>query len=198
MKLWSIQSAQVWEVLQEHGVFRSMVVGMLDASWVEPYRWMGAQLSRRVGIAPRGCQWPIWAWQQWAGHAKPQPDLRASAHLPKGTIGVRLEIDVDPATVLLSDFELWHYVLNYWYLPTSAEDGDAFEQELAQNGLVFSGVQPLPEPYHSKITASWERIFDLDWVVNDIAQPRPDKAVQAVLWELNMQHVKKVQTFRAR
>jgi hypothetical protein len=35
----------------------------------------------------------------------------------------------------LSDFDLWHYVLNYWYLPESEAEGEEFELELKQYGL---------------------------------------------------------------
>ena len=67
---------------------------------------------------------PIWAWYQWEGSRR-KPDLRASGYLPKGEPGVRLELRVADDRVLLSDFDLWHYVLNYWYLPKSEKAGEA-------------------------------------------------------------------------
>jgi hypothetical protein len=36
--------------------------------------------------------------------------------------GVRLELEIPDGTALLSDFSLWHYPLNYWYLPSTGED----------------------------------------------------------------------------
>ena len=50
-----------------------------------------------------------------------QAGLAVCGHLPKGERGVRLELQVADDRVLLSDFDLWHYVLNYWYLPETRE-----------------------------------------------------------------------------
>jgi hypothetical protein len=198
LRLWSIQTVNIWDILQQQDVFRSRADGLPDQHFERPYRWMAEQLARRIEAAPSGCRWPIWAWQQWQDSLRQKPDLRTTGHLSKGMIGVRLKIEIDPTNVLLSDFELWHYVLNYWYLPTSEEDGAAFEQELAQQGLSFYTTKPLPEPYHSKITGSWEQIFDLDRAVEGISRPRPCKSIQAVFWELHIQHITKVDTFKAR
>ncbi len=43
----------------------------------------------------------------------------------------RLKLECPADRVLLSDYSLWHYVLNYWYLPSSEADGDAFERDIA-------------------------------------------------------------------
>ena len=119
--------------------------------------------------------------------------------MPKGSRGVRLEIELDERRVLLSDFELWHYVLNYWYLPESEEDGESFEAELKGAGLCFFTEKPLPDPgYHKRIEASWLRIFDLDWSAKEIASPRKDKQIQAVFGELREENIRSVQYFTAR
>jgi hypothetical protein len=47
---------------------------------------------------------------------------------------VRLELEYPDERALLSDFSLWHHVLNYWYLPSSEADGDRFESALADHG----------------------------------------------------------------
>lgn len=49
---------------------------------------------------------PIWFW------FSPKPDLRHRAHLPRGEQAVRLELELPRETVLLSDFDTWHCVLN--------------------------------------------------------------------------------------
>ncbi len=198
MRLWSIQTLDVWNKLQQDGVFQSTANGMLAPSFAAPYQWMAAQLSRRVAVPPLGCTWPIWAWYQWADRDRPKPDLRASRHLARGVRGVRLELEITASSVLLSDFELWHYVLNYWYLPTSDADDTAFEHMLAHHGLSTYPPKLLPAPYHRIVTASWERIFDLEWAVEGISWPRHRKSIQAVFWELELQHVRNVDIFTAR
>lgn len=92
---------------------------------------------------------------------------------------------------------LWHYVLNYWYLPQSVADGDAFAAELAAAGLDVYRTKPLPEFYHARIVASWQRIFDLDWSVPAIASPKAEKQIQGVVWEITLVQVRKVQAFVA-
>ena len=117
---------------------------------------------------------------------------------------MRVECQVAEERVLLSDFDLWHYVLNYWYLPKTEKDGKAFEKKLARDGLSFYGYdhqRPLPHVrYRQEIEQSWERIFDTSWVDrgNAIASPPKKKSIQATLWELLLDDVVGVRNFTAR
>lgn len=163
------------------------------------YEWMIEQARQRIGPTPAGCQSLIWAWYQWQDQSRRKPDLRFGAHLPKGTAGVRLELEVDDAQVLLSDFELWHHVLSYTYLPASEADDEAFSAELEQRGLSVYTTRPLLDSvYHERIRQSWQRIFDLDWSDEYVARPRAQKSIQAVFWELHIEQVQHVQHFVAR
>jgi hypothetical protein len=198
MKLWTIQTPDVWEILRKRGSYTATRPAMLDDSFEEPYRWMAKQLSQRIGPSPTNCPWPIWAWRQWSNCRMAKPDLRFGGHMEKGERGVRMQIEINDEKVLLSDFNLWHYVLNYWYLPKSEQDGEAFERELEKQGLSFFKTKPLAGPSHEKIARSWQRIFDLDWAAENISTPRADKSIQAVFWELRREHVQKVDAFTAR
>lgn len=110
-----------------------------------------------------------------------------------------MEIEVSPTEVLLSDFELWHYALNYWYLPESEVDGEAFEAAPAQCGLSIDTHKPLPDPaLDAQVKRSWERMFDLDWSHPDVTRPRPQKSIQGVLWELPLDCVLRAQPFTAK
>jgi hypothetical protein len=46
----------------------------------------------------------------------------------KGEKGVRLTINCPADRVLLSDFSLWHYVLNYWYRDLEWHEPDVSER----------------------------------------------------------------------
>ena len=121
--------------------------------------------------------------------------------MPPGDRGVRIEFAISDRLVLLSDFDLWHYVLNYWYLPESQKDDEDFESELSRRGLSFYKDKPLRNAvFHRKITESWVRIFDLDWTDRNrgIAHPRTRKSIQASLWELRRDQVRDVRFFGAR
>jgi hypothetical protein len=165
------------------------------------YEWLARQMEERLGCRPSEKALPLWAWFQCDGATCRKPDLRSSGHLLKGESGVRIEFKVSDRLVLLSDFDLWHYVLNYWYLPESLKDADNFETELSRRGLSFYRTKPLRNAaFHKKIVESWVRIFDLDWADKErsIARPRARKSIQASLWELGRGQVSDVRFFKAR
>jgi len=198
MTLWTIQSKQAWESMETSGTLRGDSV-KAEPSFFSAYEWMSRQMKLRIGPSSDSTANPLWAWYQWRGERQRKPDLRAGGHLEKGAMGVRIEFEANERRVLLSDFDLWHYVLNYWFLPVSEAEGDRFEAKLAAKGLSFFKTKPLPNGrYHRVIEASWQHIFDLDFKPTDIAVPRKQKCVQACLWEIGLDQVSDVGEFKAR
>lgn len=197
MRLWTIQSAAAWQALQQHGILRCDPA-YSDPDWAEAYAWLVAQVRQRIG-QPAICQALLWAWYQWNTVHTPRPDLRTTSLLPRGMKGVRLEVEIDESQVVLSDFELWHYVLNGSYLAESEADDEAFYAELHAQGYAPATPLPLLNPaLATKIRTSWLHIFDLDWAPPDIADPRSAKSIQAVVWEVTLQQVRRVKEFTAR
>jgi len=204
MVIWSILTVQAWDELQRKGRLHASR-RHVTKEFLGPYLWMAEQMQRRLK-APRPSKdaMPLWAWYQYEGADRRKPDLRACGHLPKGERGVRLELQVADDRVLLSDFDLWHYVLNYWYLPETEEAEEAFEKKLAQAGLSFykcDHQHPLPHAgYRRDIEKSWERIFDVDWADRGrtIADPPRKKSIQATLWEILLTDVVNANEFTAR
>ncbi len=204
MVIWSILTLQAWDELRQRGRLR-VAARHVMRDFLGPYVWMGKQMERRLKAPrPNKNALPIWAWYQWEGAARRKPDLRAAGYLPTGERGVRVELNVADECVLLSDFDLWHYVLNYWYLPQSERDGRVFEKKLARVGLSFYGYDhqhPLPHGrYCQEIEQSWERIFDTNWADRGhaIASPPKKKSIQATLWELFADDIVEVRKFTAR
>ena len=198
MVLWTVQSIAAWHALQLSGHLRGDP-RYIEDDFLSAYIWMAKQMHERLGFRPSENSLPVWAWYQWQGAKRQKPDLRSGGHLPKGERGVRIEIELGDSLVLLSDFELWHYVLNYWYLPSSEEEGEAFELELAKHRLSFFKTKPLPSPvYHKKIEESWTRIFNTEWAEEGLACTKAEKSLQATFWELSLDHVKSVREFIAR
>lgn len=199
MILWSIQSAKAWKELQSSGILHSNARYALDG-FAPAYEWMGEQMDKRLPVQrPAADALPLWAWYQYNGAQKRKPDLRRAGHLPHGERGVRIEFEIDDNLVLLSDFDLWHYVLNYWYLPVSTDRAEDFETRLARLGLSFYTTKPLSNPVlDEEIKASWNRIFDLEWAEADISAPRAQKSIQATFWELPLQSVSQADEFVAR
>ena len=90
MRLWTVRSAQHYD--RAHWPLRAGV-RHVDPYMLPAYRWMAAQLRRRVGPPPGGVVLPLWAWVE-------KPDLRESAHLARGTPGVLLEVEAPASEVL--------------------------------------------------------------------------------------------------
>lgn len=193
VRLWTIQTIPAWETLQAAGVLRAEP-RLAEPDFAAAYRWMVAQMRQRLPRPSFAAKTPLWAWYQYRGPDRPRPDLRKRSHLPAGQRGVRIEFELADELVLLSDFELWHLVLNNWYLGESEADADAFDKLADQEGY------PLPpdSPLNQVVRDSWTRIFDLDWsdpyFVHDVQR----RAIQATFWELPLQAVRKADFFTAR
>jgi hypothetical protein len=188
VRLWTVRSAV--ELEQGRWPLRA------SARFAEPYmlpayRWMARELARRVGPPPRGVRLPLWAWVE-------RPDLRSGAHLPRGSRGVLLELELPRRAVLLSNFERFHAVLNRHYLACSAADEARFEQRLASSG----GRQrwPYARAIRPRVEASWSRVFSFAARVREPAYygPAEEATVQAVLWELHEEQVVGARAFTAR
>ena len=198
MILWTIQSITAWRVMEDTGILRC-APDFVDPDFVAAYKWMAQQMNERLDIPSVNNAFPLWAWYQYQNEKRAKPDLRVRGFFPRGQKGIRIEFEVDDAKVLLSDYELWHYVLNYWYLPRSTADEESFDATLSEKGLSFYKSKPLPDPfYDNRIKESWTRIFDIDWAENEIALPRSDKSIQATFWELSPNMVRSTTEFTAR
>lgn len=200
MILWTITTTAGWNELNRRGVLVATPKhSEIFKDSKSAYRWMADEMETRIGPPPRKGILPFWAWFRWDGERRPKPDLRSGGHLPRGEKGVRIEFEKDPKEVLLSDFVLWHHVLNYWYLPKSKRDGDRFEKEIEKKGLSFFKTKPLPHNgYHKMIKKSWEFIFDLDFENPWIAERKAKKAIQATFWKLSLSEVRRMKEFTAR
>lgn len=192
MKVWTIQTYPAWAHFQNTGVLRADAA-FIEPTFLEAYRWLVKQMMRCLGPAPLAVAFPIWVWYQWGNAHKRRPDLRHAAHLPRGECGVLLECECPIDSVLLSDFVLWHYVLNNWYLPTDEADEQAFD------GHYSSPSVPAEERQQQK-TDSWQRIFDLEWSdpKEEYAVRRDKKSIQGTLWELPLSQVQSAKLFVAR
>jgi hypothetical protein len=198
MILWTIQPFAIWEALERSGELVA-TSEFVEKDYLFAYHWMVGQMIKRLAIRPHLGRMPIWAWYQYRGRNRRRPDLRSTAHLPRAMRGARIEFVAEPEEVLLSDFELWHYVLNCCYLPCSYQDEKCFEKELRETGGrlqrdAFYGDVNLQR----KMSDSWERIFHLNWHHRGYAAPLAHKSVQACLWSIKLEQVRRVSVFRAR
>lgn len=187
MRIWTIQPAGLYEILKSRQILladgRRCYHGTALA-----YRWMIDQMRRR--LPPSQARFPWWGWYRWRGKENAKPDLRSGGHLPKGTKGVRLELDLNPQEVLLSDFADWHFPLNDFFLPFDETESEQFDREEKEAGYDCRG--PRPEPLQSRVLTSWERIFDFTRECRDWRGRFRARDIQATFWELRMEHVRDV------
>jgi len=181
VRVWTIQAPQVLEALRSGLVWRAGE-SRVGLHWLPAYRWMAREMRDRVGVPQDQRQMPIWLWHQWRGVGQAMPDLRCGGHLPRGLHGVRIELELDEARVLRSDFDLWHYVLNGWYLPESLDDEREFDAR--------------PDP--RRIQSSWRRIFDLAWRNPRYVAAHASRSIQGVTWELRPGDLRRSTSFVAR
>ncbi len=199
MELWTIQTFEAWEQTIREGVLYGSRE-YAEPDFIPAYLWMSQQMRMKLPLPTDSkAERPVWAWYQYRDINKRKPDLREGAHLPRGTKGVRIKFLKENQQVLLSDFDLWHYVLNYWYLPATLSEGEDFEERLSQQGLSFYDSNPLPDAKcHRMIEDSWQRIFDLNWENEELVLPSHKKSIQATCWALRLEEVQQIDYFVAR
>jgi len=184
MILWSIQPEAGVRHLERTGVLRGDGRRLFLHERRFAFRWMSQQMAERLG-PPRGSRYPVWAWKVWNGHRSARPDLRSRAHLPRGTRGARLEIDVPEKRVLLSDFSRWHFVLFNDYLYDDRREDEEMERK---------------EVWRDRdlVRQSWVRIFELDrGDPAEFGEPW-ERSIQATLWSIELRDVRSITWFTAR
>ena len=174
MLLWSIQHLGAYEELLKTGTLRANEEYMICPDvFLKPYEWIAAQMNKRIGPPPKGVRFPIWAFYQWEGQRK-RLDMRTHRRWGKaGTPIVLLTIDVPDELVLLSNFDMWHCVLNQSLCPIAEEDD-------------------IEEPTQEEIENSWNNIFSID---ADAPYWDTPKTTQATFWELRREWVIKAEHF---
>ena len=198
MYLWSIQEENVWELIQDTGIYRcdpyksdmlkpmqdEQIGKALEPQFENAYEWLAEQMEKRVGPKPAGVRFPVWAWYQYSWKRK--PDLRKE-RWSNGSSGERMvcmELDVPDDLVLLSDFNAWHFVLNRWPISDSEEESDQIHEYLDHAGKAEADAFLLD---------NWKRARDITPSENNWIRRGED--VQATFWELKREYVKKVRPF---
>lgn len=211
--LWTVQNEQVYQDVLDNGVYRVSPSRIIfpedDSSYAvcnHAYRWLSEQMRSRVAETDANIRYPIWAWFKHQGKKHGKPDMRESGHGEKGERVVRLRLEIPKGRVLLSDYDDWHFALNYWYLGNDEADSDAFDDELQRRGIKFPELQALATSddesvadIRKRIEDSWERMFDVTRpAVNGWNFDWDMRSIQATFWELRMSDITKVEHFIAR
>lgn len=203
MQLVSIQPCFVYDILASGQSFQPRP--QLDPEhWLnesdgplEAYEWLGRQMQARNLARPTPDSYPVWAWYQWYGPTAKRPDLRTSSMKRWGRSErmVELLLELPDEDVLLSDYDAWHFALNYWYLGRP-RDTRAFTRRCKAVGLSYYRNKPLPDAaLHAELQGSWQQMLDMDAARRVLQCRAGEQVIQATFWTLRPDHVVRVREF---
>lgn len=189
MRLWSIQTVKAYEELSNKGVLytdETLSMAHEEPIFEVAYRYMMKQFAFRLNI--KISNYPVWSWYWYDGKAKPKPYLRYKGYDKPGTKLVRITLDVPDNEVLLSDFNLFHCVLNDWYIPKNEQDLETYDSRCMTDKEICK----------LKLD-SWGLIFDLEREDdNFMFGKKENKSIQAITACIKLEQVKKVDYFIAK
>lgn len=168
MRLWSLQPESIIQRLKEGIPYHcdpSMSELLEDESFLKAYKWLTTQMETKTSKPPDKVTFPVWAWAKSNGKTK-KPDKRTLMFNKYPKDYRIIELEVDESRILLSDFDLWHNVLNSFPILTDEE----YDKEI-YNLMSINEVEE-----------TWEQIFNIT-AVNDI---------QACFWEIRPEDVIKI------
>jgi hypothetical protein len=213
IELWTLQHEEAYKDFLDVGRLTAnenhLCFGPDDVSGWYAYQWYAKQMSNRVGPAPSGVKWPVWAWYKRYGKTGSEmgkPDMRESSYGERGTRVVRLKLAVACNRILLSDFDSWHSALNYWFLSLTKSEDDAFTEWCEQHGVLeqhlLNAGSKTESRNHAKvcqrIKESWERMFTLYTDNGEWHDTYERQSIQATLWELHLDDVVSAESFTLR
>jgi hypothetical protein len=180
MKVWHICSEVGFDKFLNSGVKRGHGDHIFHPSFKEPYDWMMRQMERRLNLERPRNGYPVWVWYRYNGLAQPSPLLSDPLGEP-GEKLVLLELEVPEHHVLLSDFELWHAVLNNFPIDDDEEFAERYHRNRDQKTLCAHDI--------ARTHQSWEKIFDLAFYDTNWTSAPEKKSVQGCLWELHLEQL---------
>lgn len=176
-KLWTFQSKEVLDIIKKHGVYyseRDRVIDYLRSSIrvgeiyldesikrrLRSYDWMVSQMESKIGKRPKeGCM-PIWAFYEY--------DAQKKKYIDDVTVDeVGIELLIREENVVLTDYMLWHCILND--LPIIPEDDEyySFKEKALNCGFFYkhdTDYKKNPLEFEECIEykyKSWQRVFNV-------------------------------------
>ncbi len=201
LTLWTIQPLTWYENLLHDKIIVADKSKIDEEFFFEyAYQWIAQQMINKIGNPSVNQDLlPIWAWYQYQGINKKRPDLRHSGHLKKGTKGVRIEFVKPSNQVLLSDFDLWHSVLNNYYIPDNAQEEQEFDNLLEVNNVTYPyNPYQNPKEVQTFIEKSWLKVLDLNYHSEYFPRVVEEQSIQATFWNLSLDEIVKVDKFVAK
>ena len=170
-----------WQLLEANGSLTCPVpMADDDPTFQTAYEWMRSAMASAGLSAPAEDLTPWWCWIK-RGADSPMPYREDLDGL---TDPVVLQLSVPSNLIVLSCFDLWHFVLNRIYVPDSAEDEAQFDLDIAATEPGSDALVAL----EARLQKSWSAIFELDQTKVDMGTFET-KSIQGCLWTLERVYV---------
>lgn len=170
-----------WHTLKAEGVLTCPIgVANDDPIFRSAYAWMKASMTSAGVFAPATDLSPWWCWVR-RGENHSEPFIEDAEGLLDPVV---LQLAIPCEQLVLSCFDLWHFVLNNWYVWSSEMDEQDFDRikESTQEG---SDAALLLD---QRMKQSWPAIFELDQRAVDLG-PFQAKSIQGCFWTLRLHDV---------
>ena len=186
MRLWTTMAKTVYDqTLGKHESYtcKTEKCDMLNfdgptGQYHKAYNWLVYEMTKRIGPAPNGITYPVWAWHTVRGlHKRPNLHWNEFRNAPEPMVLIELEVDDDK--VVLTDEEIW----TCGQLNDAPCFMDAPDEQLDAELEWYYENTDIPQSEKEKFKMStWSRIFNTE----------KSEHIQATFWELKPENVKKV------
>lgn len=180
MRLWTIQDEEVYNTIITEGKYHcdgSKSENLESDKFRKAYTWLVKKMKEKIGKAPEGVEYPVWAWAF-------KPDLRKSCWNTPGKKCVRIEFEIDEKDLFFTDYTNWHCALNSFPF-FDIEDDEEWEVKYRELCRLRGNE------YTVALEKSWE-----DFIYQEL--PENVRLAQITFWELRKEQIKKVDYFIAR
>lgn len=203
VELYTIQHVDQLKNLDNNGFITGDKDFVYDEVFDESYRWMIRKMIYKYNIhvpdimkARQTSYYPIWFWYSWGGQEHRRPDLRSTSYSERGTELVLITFKKDWRDILLSDFGMWHAVLNKSLL----DYNDFYKniQTILDKNKPYRFYNELDKKYQDIIRESWNVIFDMDFQDPDFTDPFYERHIQGVTWCVRQEEILSMKKFICR
>ena len=170
-----------WELLKANGALTCPVEQACDDPiFQRAYTWMKASMAQAGLPAPAVDVSPWWCWVRKEEH-HPGPYIEDLHGLDDPIV---LQLSIPAERVVLSCFDLWHFVINRCYVWDSEADEMEFDQAWAAAQNDKAALTALEE----RMQTSWSAIFELDQDRVDMGRLEA-KSIQGCFWVLRHEYL---------
>lgn len=191
MRLWTLQDEAVYDAIMKDGKYRciaSKSYWLKQPHFKEAYDWLVIKMEERIGPAPEGVQYPVWAYLK-------KPNKKECEYSEDEKV-YRIEFEIDPKDVLVTHVGLWNAPINGEFcFDIPCERYETFED---WDDAMTKAEKQAIEIAHTLGWDVYDRAKKESWnmVICEEIPVTKKGDVQITFWELRKEQIKKVRIFQ--